>query len=224
MAGYVNRDANRMVRRQLRTRGISDPRVIEVMGRVPRHLFVTSIARRTCYDDRPVPIGFGQTMSQPFIVGLMTELLALSGRERVLEVGTGSGYQTAILAELAAKVWSIELIPALQQSAQRVLTELGYSNICFRTGDGAMGWQDQAPFDRIIVAAAVDTLPQPLVDQLSDNGIMTIPVGAIGGYQVLTTVQRSCSIVRTRPGIDCRFVPMRTSMPSMPATSYEDLT
>ena len=203
-----------MVQRQLQSRGIADLRVIEAMCRVPRHRFAAAMPRGGCYDDHPVAIGFGQTMSQPFIVGLMTELLSLSGRERVLEVGTGSGYQTAILAELSAQVWSIELIPALQVRARRVLAELGYGNIRFRTGDGALGWQEQAPFDRILIAAAADALPRALVDQLADDGIMLIPIGALGGYQVLTTVRRRGDTVLTAPGIDCRFVPLRTAAAS----------
>jgi protein-L-isoaspartate(D-aspartate) O-methyltransferase len=157
-----------------------------------------------------VPIGFGQTMSQPFMVGFMTELLALTGRERVLEVGTGSGYQTAILAELAGHVWSVELIPALQDRARHVLADLGYANIDFRTGDGALGWLEEAPFDRILVAAASSAAPQPLVDQLADGGMMLIPIGTMDGYQVMTTIRRRGGTTQTIPGVDCRFVPLCT--------------
>ena len=210
MDAKTNRDASRMVRSQLQARHISDSRVLEAMCRVPRHQFAAA-PHHCCYRDHPVPIGFGQTMSQPYVVGLMTELLDLSGQERVLEVGTGSGYQTAILSELSAEVCTIELIPALQQRARGVLEELGCDNIRFRYGDGSLGWQDGAPFDRILVAAAALSLPTLLIDQLGDNGIMVVPVGPIDNEQVLTTVRRSHGAIRVVPGISCRFVPMRTS-------------
>ena len=202
--------ASRMVQRQLQSRGITDQRVIAAMARIPRHRFAASTSRSGCYEDHPVPIGFGQTMSQPFMVGFMTELLALTGRERVLEVGTGSGYQTAILAELAGHVWSVELIPALQDRARHVLADLGYANIDFRTGDGALGWLEEAPFDRILVAAASSAAPQPLVDQLADGGMMLIPIGTMDGYQVMTTIRRRGGTTQTIPGVDCRFVPLCT--------------
>jgi protein-L-isoaspartate(D-aspartate) O-methyltransferase len=210
VAGGAQRAASRMVQRQLQSRGITDQRVIAAMARIPRHRFAASTSRFGCYEDHPVPIGFGQTMSQPFMVGFMTELLALTGRERVLEVGTGSGYQTAILAELAGHVWSVEIIPALQDRARHVLADLGYANIDFRTGDGALGWLEEAPFDRILVAAASSTAPQPLVDQLADGGMMLIPIGAMDGYQVMTTIRRRGGTTRTIPGVDCRFVPLCT--------------
>lgn len=199
-----------MVHRQLQARGIMDRRVTAAMGWIPRHRFVPFAERRSCYEDHPVPIGFGQTMSQPFMVGLMTEMLALTGRERVLEVGTGSGYQTAILAELAGHVWSVEIIPALQRRARKVLADLGFSNIDFRIGDGGMGWLEAAPFDRILVAAASASVPRPLVEQLSDGGVLLIPVGAIDGYQVMTTIRRCGDSTRITDGVDCRFVPLRT--------------
>lgn len=209
MAGG-QRDAGRMVQRQLQSRGISDRRVITAMSRVPRHRFAAAASRSCCYQDHPVAIGFGQTMSQPYMVGLMTELLSLRGGERVLEVGTGSGYQTAILAELAGHVWSVEIIPALQDRAKRVLAELGYANVDFRIGDGAQGWPDQAPFDRILVAAASSAAPRPLVEQLADGGVMLIPIGAEHGYQVMTTIRRIGGATRSARGVDCRFVPLRT--------------
>jgi protein-L-isoaspartate(D-aspartate) O-methyltransferase len=210
VAGGAQPAATRMVQRQLQSRGITDQRVIASMTRIPRHRFAASASRSGCYEDHPVPIGFGQTMSQPFMVGFMTELLALTGRERVLEVGTGSGYQTAILAELAGHVWSVEIIPALQDRARHVLADLGYANIDFRTGDGALGWLEEAPFDRILVAAASSAAPQPLVDQLADGGVMLIPIGAMDGYQVMTTIRRHGGTTRTIPGVDCRFVPLCT--------------
>jgi protein-L-isoaspartate(D-aspartate) O-methyltransferase len=207
-SGHDHRDACRMVHRQLQSRGITDRRVITAMRRIPRHRFAAFVARSGCYGDHPVPIGFGQTMSQPFMVGLMTELLALTGRERVLEVGTGSGYQTAILAELAGHVWSVEIIPALQHRARRVLADLGFSNVDFRTGDGGLGWLEAAPFDRILVAAASPSVPQPLVEQLADGGVMLIPIGKMDGYQVMTTIRRCGSSTQTTRGVDCRFVPL----------------
>lgn len=214
MSGDDPREAGRMVQRQLQSRGITDRRVITSMSRVPRHRFAAAACRSGCYEDHPVSIGFGQTMSQPFMVGLMTELLSLTGDERVLEVGTGSGYQTAILAELAGHVWSIEIIPALQDRAKRVLADLGYANIDFRTGDGRLGWREAAPFDRILVAAAASAVPQPLVEQLADGGVMLIPIGAEDEYQVMTTIRRCGGTTRTVRGVDCRFVPLRTASPA----------
>lgn len=199
-----------MVHRQLQSRGITDRRVITAMKWIPRHRFVTSGVRGGCYEDHPVPIGFGQTMSQPFMVGLMTEMLELTGGERVLEVGTGSGYQTAILAELAGQVWSVEIIPELQCPARRVLADLGFFNVAFRIGDGRLGWPEAAPFDRILVAAASSSVPQPLVEQLADGGVLLIPIGETDGYQVMTTIRRSGNATRTTHGVDCRFVPLRT--------------
>ena len=210
MAGGGPREAGRMVQRQLQSRGITDRRVITAMSRVPRHRFAAAAFRSCCYGDHPVTIGYGQTMSQPYMVGLMTELLSLNGGERVLEVGTGSGYQTAILAELAGHVWSMEIIPALQDRAKRVLADLGYANVDFRIGDGALGWRDRAPFDRILVAAASASVPRPLVEQLADGGVMLIPIGAEDGYQVMTTIRRCGGDTRTARGVDCRFVPLRT--------------
>ena len=199
-----------MVHRQLLSRGITDRRVIMAMKRVPRHRFAARTPRSGCYEDHPVPIGFGQTMSQPFMVALMTELLSLTGRERVLEIGTGSGYQTAILADLAARVWSVEIIPELQDRAKRVLADLGYDNVVFRASDGAQGWREEAPFDRILVAAASPAVPQPLVEQLADGGVMLIPIGRMEGYQVMTTVRRCGGSTQSVAGVDCRFVPLRT--------------
>ena len=206
-----------MVHRQLQSRGITDRRVIAAMKWIPRHRFVTPRGRGGCYEDHPVPIGFGQTMSQPFMVGLMTEMLELTGRERVLEVGTGSGYQTAILAELAGQVWSVEIIPELQFPARRVLADLGFFNVAFRIGDGRLGWPEAAPFDRILVAAASSSVPQPLVEQLADGGVLLIPIGETDGYQVMTTVRRSGAATRTTHGVDCRFVPLRTDSASAAA-------
>jgi protein-L-isoaspartate(D-aspartate) O-methyltransferase len=166
-----------MVATQLRARGIRDERVLAAMGRVPRHRFIREDDVVLAYGDHPIGVGFGQTISQPYIVAYMTEQLALPAAARVLEVGTGSGYQTAILAEIAADVYSIEIVPELAEQAKRLLNELGYRNVHARFGDGYAGWKDAAPFDGIIVTAAPDHLPQPLVDQLAVGGRLAVPVG-----------------------------------------------
>ncbi len=168
---------DRMVAQQIQARGINDPRVLEAMRSVPRHLFVDEALWDQAYSDFPLPIGSSQTISQPYIVALMSESLGLKGTEKVLEVGTGSGYQTAILAELAQTVCSIERVPALLPRARKVLSHLGYTNILFKLDDGTWGWQDEAPFDAIIVTAGAPSVPQPLIDQLKDPGIMVIPIG-----------------------------------------------
>lgn len=167
----------RMVDTQLRARGIRDERVLDVMDRVPRHKFVRDGDIPIAYGDHPISIGFGQTVSQPYIVAYMTEQLALPAGGRVLEVGTGSGYQTAVLAELAGEVYTIEIVPELAESAARRLESLGYRNVHTRFGDGYGGWEEAAPFDAIIVTAAPDHLPPPLVKQLAVGGCMALPVG-----------------------------------------------
>ncbi|MEZ0343821.1 MAG: protein-L-isoaspartate(D-aspartate) O-methyltransferase [Caldimicrobium sp.] len=167
----------RMVDTQIKARGIKDERVLKAMLKVPRHLFVPPSLRDQAYGDFPLPIGEGQTISQPYIVALMTEALELKGKERVLEVGTGSGYQTAILAELAAWVYTIEKYATLQERAKAVLFELGYKNISFKIGDGTLGWKEAAPFDAIIVTAAAPQIPLPLIEQLAEGGRIVIPVG-----------------------------------------------
>lgn len=167
----------RMVAQQIQARGINDPRVLTAMRNVPRHLFVDEALWDQAYSDFPLPIGSSQTISQPYIVALMSESLGLKGTEKVLEVGTGSGYQTAILAELAQAVYSVERVSALLPRARKVLSSLGYTNISLKLDDGTWGWQDEAPFDAIIVTAGSPSVPQPLIDQLKDPGIMIIPVG-----------------------------------------------
>ncbi|MGC8871657.1 MAG: protein-L-isoaspartate(D-aspartate) O-methyltransferase [Caldimicrobium sp.] len=167
----------RMVETQIKARGIKDERVLKAMLKVPRHLFVPSSLRDQAYGDFPLPIGEGQTISQPYIVALMTEALELKGKERVLEIGTGSGYQTAILAELATWVYTIEKYSTLQEKAKAILFELGYKNISFKIGDGTLGWQEAAPFDAIIVTAAAPEIPLPLIEQLAEGGRIVIPVG-----------------------------------------------
>ena len=168
---------DRMVAQQIQARGINDPRVLEAMRSVPRHLFVDEALWDQAYSDFPLPIGSSQTISQPYIVALMSESLGLKGTEKVLEVGTGSGYQTAILAELAQTVCSVERVPALLPRARKVLSNLGYTNVLLKLDDGTWGWQDEAPFDAIIVTAGAPSVPQPLIDQLKDPGIMVIPIG-----------------------------------------------
>jgi len=167
----------KMVETQIAARGVRDPRVLAAMRKVPRHMFVEPAARGEAYEDHPVPIGNNQTISQPYIVALMTELLELPPHARVLEIGTGSGYQSAVLGEIAAEVYSIEILPDLAQAAADKLKELGYANVEVRAGDGYRGWPEHAPFDGIIVTAAPERIPQPLVDQLSVGGRMVIPVG-----------------------------------------------
>lgn len=166
-----------MVQGQLVARGIKDKRVLDVMGWVERHRFVPEELRARAYDDTPLPIGEGQTISQPYIVALMSELLELKGDEKVLEVGTGSGYQAAILAELAKEVYTIEIIERLGEEAQARLRELGYTNIKVKIADGYYGWQEYAPFDSITVTAAADSIPQPLIEQLKVGGRLVIPIG-----------------------------------------------
>ena len=174
-----------MVENQIIRRGVEDPAVLEAMKTVPRHEFVPEDYVSLAYRDHPLPIGFGQTISQPFIVALMTEALNLEIGDRVLEIGTGSGYQAAVLAEMDTQVFTIEIIPELAQSAEDRLIKLGYSNIEVLNADGYFGWQDQAPFDAVIVTAAPDHLPQPLIQQLSEGGRMIIPIGPVGAVQTL---------------------------------------
>ena len=196
----------RMVERQLIARDITDPRVIDVMQRVPRHRFVPEDIRPRAYDDRPLPIGYRQTISQPYVVAYMTQALQLAPNARVLEIGTGSGYQTAVLAELAATVYSIEIVPPLAARAAATLDELGYDNVQVREGDGYAGWPEAAPFDAIMVTAAPDHVPQPLVDQLAVGGRMIIPVGAY--RQTLTVLVRTGEGVTEEAALPVLFVPM----------------
>ncbi|MDR3553382.1 MAG: protein-L-isoaspartate(D-aspartate) O-methyltransferase [Syntrophobacteraceae bacterium] len=167
----------RMVQAQVMARGVHDERVLEAMRKVPRHLFVDEALRDQAYSDHPLPIAENQTISQPYIVGLMTESLELKGAEKVLEIGTGSGYQSAVLAELADRVFSIERHPELGYRANSILRNLGYDNVIIRVGDGSLGWPDDAPFDGIIVTAGTPMIPQPLIDQLAMGGRLIVPVG-----------------------------------------------
>jgi protein-L-isoaspartate(D-aspartate) O-methyltransferase len=197
----------RMVDEQLAARGIKDPRILSAMGRVPRHLFVEEALRNRAYGDHALPIGERQTISQPYMVALMTESLALKGPERVLEIGTGSGYQTAVLAELAAQVYSIERIEALALRARRLLASLGYRNAKIKVFDGTYGWREEAPFDAILVTAGSPDVPAPLTDQLREGGRMIIPVGD-RTTQMLKKVVRTSSGIEIRALTGCVFVPL----------------
>jgi protein-L-isoaspartate(D-aspartate) O-methyltransferase len=178
-------DRENMVKEQIKARGIQDPLVLAAMEAVPRHEFVPDAYLSKAYADHPLPIGFGQTISQPYIVALMTEVLQLEKGDRVLEIGTGSGYQAAILAELDTEVYTMEIIPELSTKADQRLERLGYQNIQVRFADGYYGWEEESPFDAIIVTAAPDHLPMPLIQQLSEGGRMVIPIGPIGAVQSL---------------------------------------
>ena len=199
-------ERQRMVEQQLRVRDIADAGVLRAMEKVPRHLFVPEDERGAAYADSPLPIGFGQTISQPYIVGFMTEALAVTKAHRVLEIGTGSGYQAAVLGELAGEVYTIEIVPGLAERATRTLKALGYTNIHVRSGNGYAGWPEQAPFDRIMVTAAPDEIPQALVDQLKMDGVMAIPVGV--GEQVLRILRRTPAGMELIKALPVRFVPM----------------
>ena len=196
-----------MVETQLLPRGITDEAVLEAMRSVPRHLFVAPGMESRAYGDHALPIGEGQTISQPFMVALMTQSLELTGSERVLEIGTGSGYQTAVLAELAEQVFSIERVGSLASRARQVLEELGAANVAIRVGDGSIGWTEFEPYDRIIVTAGAPEVPQSLVEQLGDPGIMAVPVGS-QGLQQLRIIERSDGEVRTRDSGGCVCVPL----------------
>ena len=196
-----------MVEGQLRSRGLRDERLLAAFARVPRHRFIPGRSAILAYDDHPVAIGHGQTISQPYMVAWMTDELGLTGAERVLEIGTGSGYQTAILAELAARVYTVERIAELSDGAARLLGELGYANIEFRVGDGTVGWSEEGPFDRIMVTAGAPTIPPTLLDQLAEGGRLAMPVGGRGG-QDLTVVERRGGKLRRQSRGGCIFVPL----------------
>ena len=196
-----------MVEKQLRLRGVTDERVLAAMGRVPRELFVPDGLRRYAYDDGALPIGRRQTISQPFVVATICSLLDLRGTERVLDVGTGSGYQTAVLAELAAEVVSIERIPELADEARERLHEAGYSDVDVRVGDGSLGLPELAPFDAIAVAAAAPDVPHALYDQLADGGRLVVPRGSRRGQDLVLVVRTPEGPVE-RASIACRFVPL----------------
>lgn len=207
-AGDVDRQAerNRMVDEHIIAEGITDPRVIEAMRRVPRHRFVPEAVAAEAYEDHPLPIGFGQTISQPFIVAYMTQALELRPEDKVLEVGTGSGYQAAVLAEIVSHVYTIEIVEPLAKRAEATLRELGYKNVHVRVGDGYQGWPEEAPFDAIIVTAAPDHVPQPLLDQLAIGGRMILPVGKY--LQELVLIRRTQEGFERKTLLPVAFVPM----------------
>lgn len=195
----------RMVKNQLIPRGIKNKKLLEVMGKIPRHLFIEDALSGEAYNDHPVPIGEKQTISQPYIVALMTEALELKGNENTLEIGTGSGYQTAILAELSERVYTIERIKSLMIKARKLLDQLGYNNILFKAFDGTLGWKEYAPFDTIMVTAGAPNIPDPLMEQLADNGRIIIPVGDKYSQELIKITKKGDSLNRESMG-GCRFV------------------
>ena len=197
----------KMVEEQIKARGIKDKRVLEVFLEVPRHQFVPPELRKEAYNDYPLPIGEGQTISQPFMVALMTELLELKGREKVLEIGTGSGYQTAILAKLSTQVYTVERIDSLLKRAKEVLDRLGFKNIFYKAGDGSEGWKEYSPFDRIIVTAASPEIPSPLLDQMEEKGKLVIPVGTRYSQDLVRIVKERGRFKEKNFG-PCVFVPL----------------
>ncbi|NOZ29626.1 MAG: protein-L-isoaspartate(D-aspartate) O-methyltransferase [Chloroflexi bacterium] len=194
---------------------ITDPRVLDAIRRVPRAEFVPPEVREHALSDLPLPIGYGQTISQPYVVALMTQLLRLTPEDRVLEIGTGSGYQTAILAELAREVYSVEAIKALAESARERLQRLGYTNVHIRHGDGARGWPEHAPYDAIIVTAAPEQIPAALVAQLAEGGRMVIPVGPEFTEQMLYLVEKRQGRIHSQPIAPVRFVPLVSPAPAV---------
>jgi protein-L-isoaspartate(D-aspartate) O-methyltransferase len=208
----MNRDElavarRRMVERQLRARGIHDPHVLRIMEAMPRHLFVDGALDVQAYGDSALPIAEAQTISQPYMVALMTQALDLAGEEKVLEIGTGSGYQTAILAELADRVFTVERIPAIATSARERLTAMGYTNVVFRLADGTVGWRELGPFDRVLITAGAPRVPQFVEDQLRLGGIAVVPVG-VGREQRLVKATRTPDGMDTRTLCACAFVPL----------------
>lgn len=203
------RDA--MVRTQIADRGVSDRATLEAMRAVPRHLFVPLSLTGSAYEDRPLPIGYGQTISQPYIVAYMTELVRPQANHKVLEIGAGSGYQAAVLARIVKQVYTIEIVPELGREAGERLSRLGYRNVQVRVADGYDGWTEQAPFDAIVVTAAADYIPPPLIRQLKDGGRMVIPVGSPFIVQTLMLVEKDKGNIRTTSLAPVRFVPFRRS-------------
>ena len=198
----------RMVERQLQARGIKDERVLAAMAKVPREEFIPVAARADAYEDGPLPIGYDQTISQPYIVAFMTEQLRPKPSDRVLEIGSGSGYQAAILAELVADIYTIEIVEPLAKTAEATLQRLGYKNVHIKVGDGYKGWPEKAPFDAIIVTCAPENVPQPLTDQLKDGGRMIIPVGERFAQQLYLLEKRNGQLKESTT-LPVRFVPMK---------------
>ena len=207
MFDHYEKLRNRMVEEQLVARGIKDERVLSVFRKVPRHRFIEAALESRAYEDYPLSIGSGQTISQPYIVALMTERLSLKGGEKVLEIGTGSGYQTAILAELSAEVYSLERISSLAERAGERLNEMGYANVKIAVGDGTLGWPEYSPYERVLVTAGSPDIPQPLIEQLSGKGRLVIPVG--GSFsQMLRVVEKVDKGLKETDVCGCVFVPL----------------
>jgi protein-L-isoaspartate(D-aspartate) O-methyltransferase len=206
---YLN-NRQQMVREQIRARGIDHQHTLSAMENVPRHRFVPADQQRFAYADRPLPIGYGQTISQPFIVAYMTQIIEPKAHYKVLEIGTGSGYQAAILAEIVDHVYTIEILPELGRSAEKLLREL-YTNVSVKIGDGYYGWEEAGPFDAIVVTAAAGTIPPPLIEQLKEGGKMIIPVGSPYMTQQLMLVEKRSRRYTTRSLMPVRFVPFRRS-------------
>ncbi len=200
-------ERRRMVDEQLINRGVHDERVLAAMRKVPRHEFLPEAFHAVAYSDSALPIGEGQTMSQPYMVALMTELLELKGGDRVLEIGTGSGYQAAVLAELCAKVYTVERIKILAERARATLDRLGYRSVAIKVYDGTYGWKEMSPFDAILVTAGAPEIPQPLIEQLKEGGRMLVPVGERYSQQLLKIVKTPAGIAAER-SIPCVFVPL----------------
>lgn len=198
----------RMITEQIVRRGVTDPQILAAMQKVPREEFLPPDVKNMAYDDRAIPIGYGQTISQPYVVAFMTRALALKPGDRVLEVGTGSGYQTAVLAELVKNVYTIEILPVMGERAAATLQRLGYTNISTKIGDGYRGWPDAQPFDAVIVTCAADAIPQPLVDQLAEGGRMIIPVGPQGEPQNLVILKKTGGKLEQKKVLPVTFVPM----------------
>ena len=200
-------ERSRMVDEQIAGRGVKDERVLAVMRKIPRHEFLPEGIRGMAYNDSALPLGEGQTMSQPYMVALMTELLGLKGAERVLEIGTGSGYQAAVLAELCQKVYTVERIKTIADKARATLDRLGYKSVAIKIYDGTYGWKEMAPYDAIIVTAGSPDIPAPLVEQLKEGGRLVIPVGDRYGQQLITVVKTAEGMITER-SIPCVFVPL----------------
>ena len=198
--------------RQIEERGVRSPDTLRVMRATLRHMFVPADLESKAYEDRPLPIGYDVTISQPYIVTLMTELLETAKTHRVLEIGTGSGYQAAVLAQLAGHVYTIEIVPALAQSARRTLRRLGYSNVSVRQGDGYRGWPEEAPFDRVILTASPPEIPQTLIDQLARGGRLVAPVGRPGGQELVLIEKKADGTLRRRSVGAVAFVPMKPEL------------
>ena len=200
-----------MVKSQIEKRGVEDRATLAALRKIPRHLFVPASSVDDAYDDRPLPIGYGQTISQPYIVAFMTEIIKPQTGHRVLEIGTGSGYQAAVLSEIVKEVYTIELIDSLGSQAKNRLSKLNYKNVTVKTGDGYYGWKDKSPFDAIIVTAAAEHIPPPLIEQLKEGGRMIIPVGSPFMVQQLMLVEKKNGKVRTTSLMPVRFVPFNRS-------------